>query len=61
MEIRDEDIPNLKNLLLKQQHKKEGGGEEKSTGSFEKSSVEQVLEILKEKLKNNLTKIPSIY
>jgi hypothetical protein len=57
MEIKDEDIPNLKNLLLK--HKKDG--EEKSSSNFDKSSVEQVLEILKDKLKNNLTKTPSIY
>jgi hypothetical protein len=57
MEIKDENVPNLKNLLLKQ--KKDG--EEKVNGQSEKTAIEQILEILKEKLKNNLTKIPSIY
>jgi hypothetical protein len=37
MEIKDEDIPNLKNLLLK--HKKDGD-EKIGNGNFEKSSVE---------------------
>ncbi len=53
--IREESIPNIKSHFVK----REGGG----GGSDENNqiTINSVMEILKEKLKTNLRKMPSIY
>lgn len=53
--IRDEDIPNLKSIYAKML-KKDG-----DSSQSEQTAVSQIMEILKEKLKNNLKRMPGIY
>ena len=51
-------MPNLKNLLLKDKKENDGKVSERASG---KSTAAQILDILKEKLRTNLKKIPSVY
>jgi hypothetical protein len=54
--IKEEMIPNLKNLFLKK-----GQEDKRQQENLDKNVVSQVLDILKEKLMNNLKKMPSMY
>ena len=56
--LKEEQIPNLKNLLIKSTRH---GDSEETKGDTEKDTIREVLEILKQKLKKNLMKIPSVY
>ena len=55
--IREENIPNLKSIFMKQQKKDEGSANVVQNGT----TIESIIEILKEKLKSNLKTIPPIY
>jgi len=50
LQIKEEHIPNLRNLYLKQLSKEDN-----------QDVVQSVIEILKEKLKSNLCRMPAVY
>lgn len=57
LQIKEENIPNLKNLFLKRKDL----DDKKSQENVDKNVVNQVLDILKDKLMSNLKKMPSMY
>ncbi len=60
-QIKEENIPNIRNIFLKQQQLKNPDQSLPNDVSTNPNVMESILEILKEKLKNNLKRMPSIY
>ena len=60
-QIKEENIPNIRNIFLRQHLPKNPDVPSANDAPANPNVMESILEILKEKLKNNLKRMPSIY